>query len=248
MTPAEIHAAAVALLRARFTHTQVTPPGPAPTNEDDAYAIQDIVANGYRPVDGWKTGAKTPQATPNCAPLLKGNVIDGPASFPAASMAMLGVEAEVAFRFARDITSAPSDEVVLDAIGSAHVVMEVVDTRLASYKSLDPLWALSDNGMNKALVVGPAFANWRTHDYAKQPVQLIVDGKPLVDKIGGLTGGSPLRLVQWLAKHVVARRGGIRAGQIVTTGSWVGLQFVQPGANVEAAFPGLGATSVSFPA
>ncbi|MBV9835448.1 MAG: fumarylacetoacetate hydrolase family protein [Alphaproteobacteria bacterium] len=248
MTPTEIHAAAVALLRARFTHTQFTPTGPAPATDDEAYAIQDAVANGYRPVDGWKTGARSPEATPNCAPLLKGHVIDGPASFPAASMAMLGIEAEVAFRFARDITSAPSDEAVLDAIGSAHVVMEVVDTRLADYKSLAPLWALSDNQMNKALVIGPSFANWRTHDYAKQPVKLIVDGKPLVDKIGGLSGGSPLRLVQWLAKHVVARRGGIHAGQVVTTGSWVGLQFVQPGAKVEAIFPGLGATSVTFPA
>lgn len=246
MTPTEIEAAAVALLRARFTHTQVTPTGPAPSSEDEAYAIQDIVANGYRPVDGWKTGAKTPDATPNCAPLLRGNVIAGPATFAASGMSMLGVEAEIAFKFARDIGTAPSDDAVLDAIGSAHIVMEVVDTRLAN-KSLDPLWALSDNGMNKALVMGPSFADWRTHDYAKQPVKLIVNGKPLVDTAGGLTGGSPLRLVQWLAKHVVARRGGIRAGQVVTTGSWVGLQFVEPGAKVEAQFPGLGSTGVSFP-
>jgi 2-keto-4-pentenoate hydratase len=101
--------------------------------------------------------------------------------------------------------------------------------------------------MNKALVVGPAFDGWRGLDYDRQPVKLAVNGRALVERAGGNTGGSPLRLLAWLAGHVVTRRGGLRAGQIVTTGSWVGLQFVEPGAEVAATFAGLGETSVSFP-
>jgi len=156
MTPNAIHAAAVALLRARFTHTQVTPSGPAPSSEDEAYAIQDVVANGYRPVDGWKTGAKTPEATPNCAPLLKGNVIDGPASFPAASIGHAGHRGRGRFPLRTRHQQRTVGRGGARCHRSAHVVMEVVDTRLADYKSLDPLWPLSDNGMNKALVVGPS--------------------------------------------------------------------------------------------
>jgi 2-keto-4-pentenoate hydratase len=250
MTPADIDRIAAALLDARRRFVQITPPGPTPVSEAEVYVIQDKVAAALGPVEGWKVGARTPTATPTCAPLLAGHVVPGPASFAAKSMHMLGVEAEVAFRFGRDLPAArtaPSDAAILDAISSAHVVMEVVDTRLAERTSLDPLWPLADNGMNKALVVGPDFAGWRDLDYDRQPVKLVVNGEALVDRAGGNTGGSPLRLLCWLAGHVVTGRGGLRAGQIVTTGSWVGLHFVDPGAEVVARFPGLGETSVRFP-
>jgi 2-keto-4-pentenoate hydratase len=246
MTPAEIDRIANALLDARRRGVQIPPPGQAPASADE-----DRVAARFSPVDGWKVGAKTPTATPTCAPLLAGHVIDGPATFRAGSMNMLGVEAEVAFRFGRDLPAsdtAPDEATILDAVASAHVVMEVVDTRLADWKALDPLWPLTDNGMNKALVVGSAFDGWRGLDYDRQPVELVVDGKALVAGNGGNTGGSPLRLLCWLAGHVVTMRGGLRAGQIVTTGSWVGLRFVDPGAEVAARFAGLGETRVTFPA
>jgi 2-keto-4-pentenoate hydratase len=250
MTPADIDRAASALLEARRGGVQIPPPGPAPANVDEVYAIQDRVAATLGPPDGWKVGARAPTDTPTCAPLLAGHVVPGPARFGAGSMNMLGIEAEVAFRLGRDLpasATAPDDATVLDAIACAHVVMEVVDTRLARWKELDPLWPLADNGMNKALVVGPAFDGWRGLDYDRQPVKLAVNGRALVERAGGNTGGSPLRLLAWLAGHVVTRRGGLRAGQIVTTGSWVGLQFAEPGAEVAATFAGLGETSVSFP-
>ncbi|HJQ57406.1 MAG TPA: fumarylacetoacetate hydrolase family protein [Vineibacter sp.] len=251
MTPDDIDRIAAALLDARRRFVQITPPGPTPASEAEVYAIQDKVAAALGPVEGWKVGARAPDATPTCAPLLAGHVVPGPARFEASTMHRHGVEAEVAFRIGHDLPAsrtAPDAATVLDAVASAHVVIEAVDTRLANRESLDPLWPLADNGMNKALVVGPAFAGWRALDYDRQPVTLLVDGKPLVDRAGGNTGGSPLRLLVWLASHVVTVRGGLRAGQIVTTGSWVGLHFVAPGAEVVARFPGLGETSISFPA
>lgn len=249
MTPTDIDRAAAALLEARRRGAQIAAPGPTPASTADVYAIQDAVAAAIGSPDGWKVGAKTPIDTPTCAPLLKDHVVDGPARFAAGSMHMLGVEAEVAFRFGRDLPAAaraPDAATVLAAIASAHVVMEVVDTRLADWKNLDPLWTLSDNGMNKALVVGPAFQGWRSLDYDQQAVKMIANGKTLVDRTGGNTGGSPLRLLTWLAGHVVTSRGGLRAGQVITTGSWGGLHFVEPGAEVVTTFPGLGETRVAF--
>ncbi len=251
MAQADIDRIAAALLDARRRGVQIPPPGATPGNVEEVYAIQDKVAATAGAPDGWKVGAKTPTATPTCAPLLARHVVPGPASFESRSMHMLGVEAEVAFRFGRSLpaaASAPDAATVLDAVASAHVVMEVVDTRLRDWKSLDPFWPLADNGMNKALVVGPAFEGWRSLDYDRQPVKLLVNGKAIVERAGGNTGGSPLRLLTWLAGHVVISRGGLRAGQIVTTGSWVGLQFVEPRAEVVAQFPGLGETTLSFTA
>ncbi len=251
MTPTQIDAAAATLLDARRRGVQLSPPpGPAPADRDTVYAIQDAVARALGPVEGWKTGAPSPEAEPNCAPLVAGSVVAGPATFAARSMHMIGVEAEIAFRLGRDLPAAatpPSDTEIVGAIASAHVVVEVVDTRWADYKKLDPLWHLADNQLDLALVVGPSFEDWLTHAYDRQPVQLIVDGKPLVDKIGGLACGSPLRVLRWLIRHAVTRRGGLRAGAMITTGSWVGLQFVHPGADVVARFPGFGETRVTFP-
>jgi 2-keto-4-pentenoate hydratase len=39
----------------------------------------------------------------------------------------------------------------------------------------------------------------------------------------------------------------LRRGQIVTTGSLTGLRWVEPGAEVVAAFEGLGEVRVTFP-
>jgi 2-keto-4-pentenoate hydratase len=51
-----------------------------------------------------------------------------------------------------------------------------------------------------------------------------------------------------MANSVAEHCGGIRAGQIIATGSLTGLRFVEPGAHVVAEFPGLGTVEVTFPA
>jgi 2-keto-4-pentenoate hydratase len=55
-----------------------------------------------------------------------------------------------------------------------------------------------------------------------------------------------LCLLTWLANHTNVRSGGLRRGDIVTTGSWTGLRFVASGARVEAAFPGIGGVDAEF--
>ena len=109
------------------------------------------------PVSGWKVGARTPTAEPNPAPLLAGALVKSPATFDGKAMHMIGVEIEISFHIARDIAarSTPVDrEEALAAVGDAFVGMEVVDTRLADFKSADPEWLLADNQMNHALVIG----------------------------------------------------------------------------------------------
>ena len=46
--------------------------------------------------------------------------------------------------------------------------------------------------------------------------------------------------------HAVRRRGGIRAGQAITTGSWTGLRYYPPGTSARGEFVGLGAVEASF--
>jgi 2-keto-4-pentenoate hydratase len=236
------------LLEARRSGVQVKPPFALP-DRAAVYAIQDGVAQATGPVSGWKVGARTPTADPNPAPLLAGALVTSPAAFDGKAMHMIGVEIEISFHIARDI--APRSTLVgraeaLAAVGDAFVGMEVVDTRLADFKSADPEWLLADNQMNQALVIGDSIKEWHKLDWAKLQVKLVIDGKTEVEQTGGLGAVDPVRPLAWMIDHAVRRRGGIRKGQAITTGSWTGLRYYPPGTKARGEFAGLGAVEASF--
>lgn len=247
MTP-DISYAVSSLLQARRSGTQIAPPFALP-NRSAVYAIQDGVAAASGPVAGWKVGARTPDAEPNPAPLLAGALVTSPARFDGKAMHMIGVEIEISFHVVKDIParSAPVDrDEALAAVGNAFVGMEVVDTRLANFRDADPEWLLADNQMNHALVVGDPIANWRGLDWPNLQVKLVIDGGVVVDQKGGLGAVDPVRPLAWMIDHAVRRRGGIRAGQAITTGSWTGLRYFPPGTRARGEFTGLGAVAATF--
>ena len=237
-----------ALLEARRSGVQMAPPFAVP-DRAAVYAIQDGVARATGPVDGWKVGAGTPTADPNPAPLLAGAVVRSPAGFDGQSMHMIGVETEIAFHIARDI-AARREPVgraeALAAVGDACVAMEACDTRLANFRNVGPDWILADNQGNHGLVVGDGIAQWRTLDWPTLQVRQIIDGKTVVDQTGGLRAVDPTRLLAWMIDHAVRLRGGVRKGQVITTGSWTGLTFYPPGTRARGEFAGLGSVEASF--
>lgn len=245
---ADISKAVWQLLDARRSGVQFKPPFALP-DRAAVYAIQDGVAQATGPVAGWKVGARTPTAEPNPAPLLAGALVKSPATFDGKAMHMIGVEVEISFHIARDIAArrAPvgRDE-ALHAVGEAFVGMEVVDTRLADFESADPEWLLADNQMNHALVIGESIKDWRELDWADLQVRLTIDGKVEVDQRGGLGAVDPVRPLAWMIDHAVQERGGIRAGQPITTGSWTGLRYYPPGTRARGEFVGLGSVEASF--
>jgi 2-keto-4-pentenoate hydratase len=247
MTP-DISHAVETLLEARRGSVQVAPPFVLP-DRAAVYAIQDGVARATGPVAGWKVGARTPTAEPNPAPLLAGALMPSPAKFDGKAMHMIGVEVEISFHIVRDIAarSQPVDrDEALAAVGDAFVGMEVVDTRLANFKQVDPEWLLADNQMNHALVIGGSIKNWKGLDWANLQVKLVIDGKTLVDQKGGLGAVDPVRPLAWMIDHAVRQRGGMRKGQAITTGSWTGLRYFPPGTCARGEFVGLGAVEASF--
>jgi 2-keto-4-pentenoate hydratase len=247
MTP-DISHAVRSLLEARRSGLQVAPPFALP-DRGAVYAIQDGVARATGPVAGWKVGARTPTAEPNPAPLLAGALVSSPGKFDGKAMHMIGVEVEISFHIVHDI--APRSQPVgrdeaLAAVGDAFVGMEVVDTRLANFKQVDPEWLLADNQMNHALVIGESIRNWQGFDWANLPVKLVIDGKIVVDQKGGLGSVDPVRPLAWMIDHAVRERGGIRKGQAITTGSWTGLRYFPPGTRARGEFVGLGAVEAAF--
>jgi 2-keto-4-pentenoate hydratase len=224
---------------------------PAPASLDDAYRIQDRVlaalGPGRRPT-AWKVSPPRPGFGSVASPIPADRVLRSPAAVRAASYNVVGIEAEVAFRLGRDLAprAAPySAAEIADAVAEALVAIELVDTRLANREQAPMLWNLADFQSNGALVVGGGRRDWRGHDFRAQRVELLVDGAARKDAVGAYPGGDPFAPLPWIAAHCAARCGGLRAGDVVTTGSWTGLEFVGAGAEVVARFPGIGEARVS---
>ncbi len=245
----DVERAAALLIEARSAFRQVTPFQPGPATPNDAYAVQDAVGSCIGRVDGWKVGAKAPGDTPNAAPLFADLMIPSRAEWSSSKLHMIGIEAELGFRLGRDIATRSevvSRDEVWASIASVHAAIEVVDTRLADWKNADRLWVLADNQSNGGFVFDPQGAQPRDASFADVPVRLIVDGLTIADRRGGNPAGDPRWLVEWLVDHCVRYRGGMRAGMFVTTGSYTGMEFVEPGTSVQAVFDGIGTAEVRF--
>ena len=223
--------------------------GLRPRSFEEAYAIQDAVTRARGAWGGWKVGAPSLEATPLCAPMYRGGLVLSPAQLKDAEYRSRGIEAEVAFTFVRALPprSTPySRDEVLSAIGTAHPGLEVVESRYTDPGALDAFSAAADSQGHRGYVVGPPLLDWRRLELKTLPVSLLVNGQPAVERAGGNTSGDVFRLLVWLANTGSVRLGGIRAGDVVTTGSTTGLTVVPPSAQVVARFAGLGEAALTF--
>jgi 2-keto-4-pentenoate hydratase len=220
-----------------------------PQSSDDAYAIQDLVIGAIGPAGGWKVGAKTPTAEPTCAPLPAARIHDEPQRIRAGMFRLNGIEAELAFTLARalpprDVPYAAAD--LRDAIATVHPVIEIVDSRYVDLERMDTLSLLADSFSNGALVVGRGIPLPRSFAVDAQPVEVDIDGERALALVDSNPAGDPMRLLAWLANHAARRCGGLRQGDVVTTGSWTGVRFLPQGGRVVARFPRIGTVALEF--
>jgi 2-keto-4-pentenoate hydratase len=223
--------------------------GLRPRSFPEAYAIQDAVTRARGAWGGWKVGAPSLEATPLCAPMYRAGLVLSPARLQDVEYRSRGIEAEVAFTFVRALPPKATPygrEEVLSAIGTVHAGLEVVESRYAEPATLDAFSAAADSQGHRGYVVGPPLLDWRRLELKTLPVSLLVNGQPAVERAGGNTSGDVFRLLLWLANEGSVRLGGIRAGDLVTTGSTTGLTVVPEGAEVVARFAGLGEAVLHF--
>ncbi len=243
---------AAQFIEARSSGRQFTAAAdPAPATLQEAYAVQDRIFAALYPGQrgtAWKVGGPRADVAPMAAPIPSAGLLASPAHVPAKGFHMIGIESEIAYRLGRDLPprAAPyTEEEIAAAVTEALVVIELCDTRLANWKEASAFWRLADYQLNAALVIGSGRKDWSAIDFTKQRVELWIDGALAKEASGVHPYGNPIRLLPWLAAHC-ATRGGLHAGDIITTGTWTGMQFVQPGAEVIARFPGVGEASVKL--
>lgn len=223
----------------------VVPEKKAIKTDTVAYRVQDKAFAKLWPgarAAAWKAGGPSDKVEPTSAPIPAELVLRSPARASAATIGMVGVEAEIAYRLARDLpprAKAYTDEEVAGAIGEALVAIEICATRLAKWKDAPGAWKLADFQNHGALVIGSGVLDWRKIDFRKMSVEIRV-GERVNKATGSHSFGDPFRLMPWIAAHCAKRTGGLKKGDIVTTGAWTGLEVAKPGDEVVARFPGVG--------
>jgi 2-keto-4-pentenoate hydratase len=230
------------------TLTTQLPDALRPSTLAEAIAVQVVTMAEIGPVGGWKVGASEPGAEPTAAPLPASGVTGSPVVVGARLRAS---ECEICFRLGRDLPprDTPYDRnEVLKAIESCQAAIEVVEPRFVSHEGLDGLTKLADLGIHGGLAVGRPVEEWNPDIFATLPVVMAVDGVKRRKLVGSNPGGSDLvGFVTWLANSDVAWAfGGLKAGQVVTTGSWTGLTLSPPGTHITARFQGFPAVEVRF--
>jgi len=221
-------------------------PDSGPAGVEQAYAVQQTVwrqlAQQSRPT-AWKTGAPDRQTIATAAAVLPQRIVkcslQSPAQFSAVAHRRLGIEAEIAVCFGRDLPLRAEPyrrEEILAAIASVHVAMELVDTRLNDPEKAGPLWRLADSLLNGGLVLGEAIPNWRTLVFSGLTVRVLANASCLVETLGRPPLDDLFYCLPWWIKHI----GGAQTGDIVTTGAWNGVHWVDMPAKVAVEFAGVG--------
>jgi 2-keto-4-pentenoate hydratase len=221
----------------------------APRDEAEAYQLQSDIMQALDAKGGcWKV-AMQDATRGTSAPVFASQVHYRTARVSSSIVEKLGVEPEVAFTLRRALPPLPDGrryqmDQVVDAIGSAHAAIEIVISRFASHEGAAPLDRLADNISNGGLVLGPSLTNWRQLDMRTLPLRLSVQpaaqAAVIHEALGGHPLDNPLLPLLWLANHCSQRALGLRAGDIVTTGSFAGVRYVGPATHVSVQFEGLG--------
>ena len=213
----------------------------APPDAAGAMRVQrDVALRLGARVGGWKVGIAADGA-PFAGPLYEEAIARSPATRRLAPGDHVLIEVELAFRLARDLPSRPtSREEVLAAIDEAIAGIELIRGRLGEPPAVPFLAFLADNAGNDGYVVGASTRDFRKLDLSALRCHLAVDGATVHDKVGGHPQDDPIAPIRaWLA-HANDALGGLRAGQVVTTGSLiVPIRAERPG-RYEASIEGIG--------
>ncbi len=194
---------------------------------------------------GWKVGAPSADAEPNYAPMPKLFVAPSGVALRGDAVSRSGGGGGVSA--GEDLPARAhgyTRDEVLGAIASCHPAIEVLESGFVDPVAVDRLSMIGDLQMHGAFVYGPAIADWRSIDFAKESVTLAVDGSVRAEKTGSNTSGDLLRLLPYLANEGSVRTGGLEAGQWITTGSWTGNIQAIARSSVDVAFGTLGRVTV----
>jgi 2-keto-4-pentenoate hydratase len=251
--------AAEALLAEHKAGARFKPFGPpqGPATIADAYNIQQkfvaLLRSEHGDTIGYKVGLTSAPMQKFCgidhpiagAVLARRRHLSG-ATVRRAEFGRLGLEFEIAVQFKSDlpVTATPyTAATIAPHIGGVCAAIELVDDRDADYATLDVRALVADNSWNGGIVVSEFVAQWP--DLANVIGTATKSGVPIGEGHGRDILGHPFNSVAWLATHLASRGDGLKAGQIVMTGSVLKTVFPSEDADYGFSLDRIGSVSVS---
>jgi 2-keto-4-pentenoate hydratase len=207
------------------------------------------------PIGGWKCSVATPDRQIPAAAIFAPTIV----SVSPCPIIPIGgkarVEPEIAFVLARDLPAraTPYDEAdIRAAIGEARLVLELMGPRYVDPSAVAFPELLADSIANQGLFVGPVLSN--AIGLPLDAFAIVIDGTDgtLVTRDGKHPDRHPLRPLYWLANFLAAGGYGegvcLKAGQVVTTGSYCGVVDLPLETALVVRYGDLGTLSVQFSA
>lgn len=219
-----------------------------------AYAVQDALAQAMGwfppgPALHWKSGGPNRQAVLTHAPLPPAGVRSSPARYADMQFHTIGIEAEIALRLGQAVSPAQAAALTPETAGvfvdAMAVSIEIVDSRWAEGGAAPALLRLADLQSHGALVLGD-WVPYAARDWAGQRCVARIGGHEPVVRTGTHPLADPVWLLPTWLQHATRHGATVKAGTVVTTGSWVGLLPAQRGDRVDVEFDGVGAAAVQL--
>ena len=230
-----------------------------PPDRQTAYRVQDAVSKalGWEPA-GWKVAATTPDmqrrlrsAEPIYGRVFKQFIVKSPFEFSLVRLLNPLTECEFALEIGCSLpprTPPYSLEEVADAVSAVYPAIEVAQCRFRNADMPPIEGVLADASASGHLVLGERFPDWQACNLPNAPVTLYTGGTLRRQGTGAEAMGDPLNVVHWLANARAAFGDGLKAGDIVSTGTCTKMIPPREGETHLADYESLGKVAVRFSA
>ena len=229
-----------------------------PADRSDGYALAEAVAaqSGQR-VIGWKIAATSEAGQrhinvdgPLAGRLLNERVLGSGAKIALGDNIMRVAEAEFAFSFAHDLPKRDTpyaQSEVMDAVDGVHLSIEIPDSRYHDFTAVGAAQLIADTACASWLALTPSSHKaWRDIDFASYPIALSRNEREVARGTGKAALGDPRIALTWLVNEVARYAGGIKRGDLVTTGTCVIPAAISPGDMIAADYGVLGEIRVEI--
>lgn len=232
----------------------------APRDEAEGYRIQealrDLLSADFGAPAGYKIGCTSAVMQqyldiphPCAGSVFAKGVRPSGVTLEAGDFVRVGVECEIAVRLGRDLppSQAPfTADAVAQAIEACLPAIEIVDDRYVEWETIGAPTLVADDFFAAGCVLGKPVAPTAAPDLLDVTGRAVINGVEAGRGTGADVLGHPHNALAWLANHLAAGAKGLRAGQIVLTGSLVKTVWLEAGDKVEMELEGLGRVQVTF--
>ena len=227
-----------------------------PGSEDDGYALQAamIEASG-EDVIGWKIGATVATllpvlgvSQPFLGPLFQRFTYDSGADVPI--LPGHALETEVTVRLKSDLPArdaAYTRDEVEAAVEAIIPSFELIGVRFEGELAGAGFKAIADAGANAGTVLNTDIADWSPYDLSDHPVRLTINGADAIEgNVSVLVWDHIFDSLSWSLERPALAKRGLKAGDIVMTGTCTGMTPLNPGDEAVGDFGPMGEVRARF--